>query len=143
MFENKTVIIHFIILVLLFSAALLTAKEKILPTFRQHQGMWYGTIEDDLRFYVELNGNQMNLYGQDRQDHKFEVKYLSHYQKDVDNRIVIRQIAANADDLKLKNNLDHKTHIVSSVRFIAVENRLLASFYNGYELKVYQLKPVQ
>ncbi|WEM43466.1 hypothetical protein PTW35_06660 [Photobacterium sp. DA100] len=143
MFKNKTVIIHFIISVLLFSAALIIAKEKILPTFNQHQGMWYATIEDGLRFYVEFNGNQMNVYGQDKQDHKFEIKYLSHYQKDVDDRIVIRQIDANADNPQLKNSLDHNTNIVSSVRLIPGGNQLLASFYNGYELKIYQLKPVQ
>ncbi|MDV5168369.1 hypothetical protein [Photobacterium rosenbergii] len=143
MFKNKTVIIHFFITVLIFSAALITAKERILPTFNQHEGMWYTTAENGLRFYIELNGNRMNVYGQDKQDQKFEVKYLSHYQKDVDDRIVIRQIDANADDPTLKDNLDKNTNVVSSVRLIPGENRLLTSFFNGYELKLYRLKPVQ
>ncbi|MGF1700387.1 hypothetical protein L4D09_08755 [Photobacterium makurazakiensis] len=143
MHKDRTVVLTFFIAVLLFTGALFYIKDRIMPTFSNYQGMWYTETENSVRFYIDFDGNHLAVYGQDKDAQKFDVQYLSHYQKDVDGRIIIRQIDANADDPELKAKLDLNTNVISSIRLLIEDDVLIASFYNGHQLKVYRLKPVQ
>ncbi|PSW17653.1 hypothetical protein C9I98_19245 [Photobacterium sanctipauli] len=143
MYKDRTVILTFFIAVLLFSGVLLFAKDRIMPTFGHFEGLWYTETEKGVRFYLEFDNNHLNIYGQDKEADKFEVKYLSHYKKDVDGRIIIRQVDANADDPELKDTLDLNTNVISSIRLLSEGDALVVSFFNGHELKVYRLKEVQ
>lgn len=133
---------------LLISVAILSVtfffiKDKLTPVFYGVNGFWESEFVDGQEFYIEFNGNSMNIYGQDKHAKKFNVHYEAQYKKDHDGRIILRQISAKSDDQSLKDRLDNKTNILSSLRLKKIDEGMIASFFNGEELKIHKLKQVE
>ncbi|MCG7586037.1 hypothetical protein [Photobacterium sp. OFAV2-7] len=129
--------------IIVLSLVLLFLKGKFTPVFYKINGFWQAESVKGEAFYMEFDGNTLNIYGQDERAKKFNVRYDAQYQKDSNGRIVLIQVFADSDSKSLKDKIDKSTKVFSSMRFKKVGENVVTSFYNGENLIVYKLKPIE
>ncbi|OLQ77651.1 hypothetical protein BIT28_04695 [Photobacterium proteolyticum] len=136
-------LIKLLINIAVISLVLLFLKGKFTPVFYKINGFWQAESVNGEAFYMEFDGNTLNIYGQDERAKKFNVRYDAQYQKDSNGRIVLIQISADSDSKSLKEKLDKSTKVFSSMRFKKVGENVVTSFYNGENLMLYKLKRIE
>ncbi|MGF1714464.1 hypothetical protein [Photobacterium chitinilyticum] len=136
-------LVKLLISVSLLSLVSFFLKEKYTPAFYGINGFWQAEAQGGEAFYFEFDGNTMNVFGQDQRAKKFNVRYDAQYQKNSDGRIILIQVAADSDSQSLKDKLDKKTKIFSSLRLRKINDNIITSFYTDENLIVYKLKRIE